>query len=161
MFVSVSLINIWGYLTLLYLTLQTFNHVLLLFYRDHVPQLFFFKFCIDYIFGPSMDMFKAEELVPVFQKKCHNSYLWIIEWDEPQTFTRSSAIFLRSKLVIERYLPTFSCMYSRLLNRICRWKRLCLAKTILILVSNVMSSSSKMKSICRCFVCGIDIWNED
>lgn len=45
------------------------------------------------------------------------------------------------------YLPTYSCMYSRLLNRICRWKRLCSANTILILVSKVMSSNSKMTSI--------------
>lgn len=112
------------------LILQTFNHFLLLFYRDHFPQLFLLY---RLHFGPSMD--KAKELVPVFQKQCHNLHLWIIDWGEPQIFTRSSAIFLRSKLVIEGYLPIYSCMYSRLLNRRCRWKCVCWTNTVLILVS--------------------------
>lgn len=30
----------------------------------------------------------------------------------------------------------------------------CLANTVLILVSKVVSSSSEMKSMCRCVVCG-------
>lgn len=69
MFRSVSLINVRGCSTLD----LTLIYVLLLLYWEHVPQpclyivVFLFFFCIDNIFGPSMDPFKAEELVPVFK----------------------------------------------------------------------------------------------
>lgn len=83
----------------------------------------------------------------------------MIERREPQKFTLSSAIILRSKLVMRGYLPTSSCMYSRLLNRICRWKLLCLASTCI----NNHVKQFRMKTVKHCvvnlaFVIMADFW---
>lgn len=87
-FWSVSLINVRGCST----RYLTFIYVLLLLCRDDIPQpclyivgfvcLFFFLYRQH--FGPSMDPFKAEELVPVFKHM-----IYTCEWLSDKKFTNS------------------------------------------------------------------------